>query len=100
MSKTIILRIEHPVPDFDTWKQKGFESGAIDRKKLGVRRYRILRPVDDPHYVLIDLEFDSVSQAETHLDALRNLWKGVGDRFGWSEPPKTRIVEVAESKEY
>jgi hypothetical protein len=28
-----------------------------------VRRYRILRASDDPNYVMIDLEFDSASEA-------------------------------------
>ena len=39
-----MLQIEHPVPDFDGWKQ-AFDSDPVGREKLGVRRYRILRPV-------------------------------------------------------
>lgn len=98
MSKTIILRIEHPVPDFDTWKKEGFDSDPIGREKSGVRHYRVLRPIDNQHYVLIDLEFDNLSQAEACLGALRNMWQRVTDRFAWSEAPKTQIVEVAESQ--
>jgi hypothetical protein len=38
-----ILRIEHPVPNFDTWKT-AFDSDPIGRKQSGMHRYRILRP--------------------------------------------------------
>jgi hypothetical protein len=41
-----MLRIEHPVPNFDGWK-KAFDSDPVDREKSGVRRYQILRPPDD-----------------------------------------------------
>ena len=39
-----ILRIEHPVPDYDAWKE-AFDSNPISREHSGVRRYRILRPM-------------------------------------------------------
>jgi hypothetical protein len=53
-----ILRIEHPVPDFDGWKT-AFDNDPVGRKQSGVRRYQILRAIDDPNYVMIDLEFDT-----------------------------------------
>jgi hypothetical protein len=56
-----ILRIEHPVPNYDAWKA-AFDSDPIGREGAGVRRYRILRATDDPNYVMIDLEFDSASE--------------------------------------
>lgn len=95
-----ILRIEHPVPDFDAWKKEGFDSDPIGREQGGVRRYRILRATDDPNYVMIDLEFDSSSEAEAFRAALQGLWGRVQDRFGWTEAPQARIAEAAESKEY
>jgi len=52
-----ILRIEHAVRNFDVWK-KTFDSDPLGRKKSGVWCYRILRPTDNPNYVMIDLEFD------------------------------------------
>jgi len=52
-----ILRIERAVRNFDVWK-KTFDSDPLGRKKLGVWCYRILRPTDNPNYVMIDLEFD------------------------------------------
>ena len=95
-----IVRIEHPVPDFDAWKKEGFDSDPIGRVQGGVRRHRILLAIDDPNLVMIDLEFDSSSEAEAFHAALRDLWGRVRDRFGWTESPRARIVELVESKEY
>jgi hypothetical protein len=55
-----------------------------------VRRYRILRPTDDPNYVMIDLEFDSASEAEAVHSALRELWS----RVEVMHSPQARIVEA------
>lgn len=93
----VILRIEHAVPDYETWKQ-AFESDPVGRKQSSVRRYQILRAVDDPNYVLIDLEFDTTSAAQALLAAMREVWGRVEATVMWN--PQTRIVEVLESKEY
>jgi ribosomal protein L35AE/L33A len=62
------LRIEHPVPDYGAWKQ-AFDSDPVGREEAGVRRYRVSRAVDDPNYVMVDLEFDTTSEAEALLAA-------------------------------
>ena len=92
-----ILRIEHPVPDFDGWK-KAFDGDPLGRKKSGVRRYRVLRPVDNPGFAMVDLEFERLGDAEAMLSALQKLWNEVAGRV--MESPKARIVESVESKEY
>lgn len=92
-----ILRIEHPVHDFDGWK-RAFDSDPVGREKSGVRRYRILRPVDDAHYVMIDLEFDTRTQAEALLAAMRVVWGRVEGKIVLN--PQARIVEAAETREY
>jgi len=92
-----MLRIEHPVIDFDGWK-KAFDSDPVGRKKSGVRRYRVLRPIDDPNYVMIDLEFDSAGQAEVLLKAMRAVWGGVKGKIIMD--PRARIVEAVETREY
>ena len=89
-----ILHIEHKVPNFDGWK-KAFESDPINRKELGVRRYNILRPIDDPNYVIIDLEFESLKGAEDTLEALRNLWSKVEGQVMMN--PQTRILHLVET---
>ena len=92
-----ILHIEHPVPDFDRWKQ-AFDSDPVGREKSGVRRYQILRASDDPNYVLIDLEFDTAQQAEALLAAMRVVWGRVEGTIMMN--PKARIVEVTETRTY
>jgi hypothetical protein len=91
-----ILRIEHPVPNFEGWK-KAFDSDPVGREKSGVRRYQILRAVDEPNYVMIDLEFETVSQAEALLAAMRVIWGRVEGTIMMS--PQARIVERVEAKE-
>ena len=94
-----ILRIEHTVSDFDSWK-KAFDSDPVGREKSGVRRYQILRPIDDPNYVMIDLDFDSARSAEAFLAAMREVWRSPKAVPALAGSPQTRIVEVVESKEY
>lgn len=91
-----ILRIEHPVPDYQRWRT-AFENDPLDRRKAGVRRYRILRAIDEPNHVLVDLEFESRPEAESMLTALRSLWGRVEGRV--MTAPQARIVEVAETRE-
>jgi len=92
-----ILRIEHPVAEYQTWKG-AFDSDPVGREKSGVRRYRILRPIDDPNYVMIDLEFDTPAEAEALLADMRVVWDRVPGII--TSTPQARIVEAAETKEY
>lgn len=91
------VRIQHPIADYDSWKQ-AFDSDPVGRERSGVRRYQILRPVDDPNFVMIDLDFDNTSAAESFLVAMRGIWSRVQGTI--MENPRAWIVEVAESKQY
>ncbi len=93
-----ILQIEHAVKDFDAWKA-AFDGDPVGRERGGVRRYRIARPVDDPGYVVVDLEFDDTGEAEAFRAALRELW-GRLEPAGLIESPRARILEDVERKEY
>ena len=90
------LRIEHSVADFASWKRL-FDLDPIDRKKMGVRRYRILRPVDDPKCVIIFLEYDTIDQAKASEAALRKLLVKVEGTV--MTKPKMRIFEIVEAKD-
>jgi hypothetical protein len=89
-----ILRIQHAVPNFDGWK-RAFDSDPIDRKGSGVRRYHVHRSVEDPNFVMIDLEFDSAAEAEGVLKKLRHLWAGPGGSV--TRNPEAWIIETVES---
>lgn len=91
------LQIEHAIADFASWK-KAFESDPTRREKSGVRAYRISRPIADEKYVMIDLDFDTSQEADAFLEALRVLWGGVEGKIMMN--PKTRIVEVLETRQY
>jgi hypothetical protein len=93
----IIVQIEHPVPNFDAWK-KAFDSDPVGRERSGVRRYQVLRPIDNPNYSIVDLEFNSSSEGEAFLAAMREVWRRVEGTI--IESPRVRIVEVVESKVY
>ena len=63
-----------------------------------MRRYRMLRPTDDPKYVMIDLEFATVKEAEALLAAMCVVWGHVEGKIMMD--PKARIVEAVEAREY
>lgn len=92
-----ILRIEHRVPDYDQWKQ-AFDNDPVGRERMGVRRYRVLRPLDDPNYVMVDVEFGSRREAEDLLAAMREIWSRDGHRV--SAGQQARIAEAVERREY
>jgi hypothetical protein len=95
-----VLKIEYPVADYDAWKA-AFDRDLLDREGSGVRRYRVLRPTDDPNYVMIDLDFEEASEAEAYLAALQRQFYSARETSPVSSGGlQTRIVEVAEAKEY
>lgn len=91
-----ILRIDHSVQDFASWK-RSFDSDPVGRERSGVRRYRISRPIDDANFVTVDLEFDTVSQAQTLLAALHAVWSRVEGTVIMK--PQGRVIEAVEIKE-
>ena len=88
-----IVRIEHAVPGFEKWKQV-FDSDPADRKGSGVRRYEILRAQDDPNYLMIDLEFDALAEAEAFLRKMERIWSGPGKAV--MQNPRSRILDRVE----
>ena len=66
-----------------------------------MRRYRILRPTDDLNYVMIDLEFEDAGEAEAYLAALqRQFYSSREASPAAGGGLQTRIVELAEAREY
>lgn len=93
------VHIEHQIREFDTWKA-AFDSDPAGRQQSGVRRYRVLRPIDDPNYIIIDLDFDGSSEAQAFLAAMRNVWRSPRAASALIGSPQARILEAVESEEY
>jgi hypothetical protein len=91
-----ILRIEHGVPDYDSWR-RAFDNDPMDRKGSGVVRYQVLRSVKDPNFVMIDLDLGTTEEAEAMLAKLQQLWAGPGKAV--THNPHARIVELVDSEE-
>jgi hypothetical protein len=95
----LILQFEHPIKDFALWKA-AFDRDPIGRCRLGVRHHRVYRPVDDPNYVVGELEFDTEAEALACSDALQELWTSRRAAPALSGTPRVRIVETVEDHQY
>ena len=93
------LQVEHAIADFDVW-QRAFAADPVRRQESGVTRYRVFRPLDDPRYVRIDLNFDSLPEAEAFHAALEELWRSGRAAPALSGSGSARIVEEVMSEEY
>lgn len=92
-----VLRIEHAVFDYERWK-RAFDRDPADRRGAGVRRYRVFRASDDPLCVVVDLEFDTRTDAQLFLSMLETIWRGPGKTL--VQNPRARIAECVDSKTY
>jgi hypothetical protein len=89
------LHIEHRITDFDTWST-AFNRFADARRNAGVRGHRVQRPVDDPAYVVIDLDFDTTDQATAFLSFLKTkVWAIPENAPALAGTPETMILEPA-----
>jgi hypothetical protein len=91
------LQIEHRVCDFESWKE-AFDSYNLFREDSFVCRYRIFRSLDNPNYVIIDLDFDRPSEADAFLTTMNQLWSRVEGKL--IDRAQVRIVEALERKGY
>jgi hypothetical protein len=89
------LHIEHAIKDFDLWST-AYARFAQMRARSGVRAERIQRPVDDPCYVVIDLDFDGAGEAEAFLLFLRTqVWADPTASPALVGSPQARVLEPA-----
>jgi hypothetical protein len=88
------LHIEHPVTDLAVWRT-AFDRFAERRRQGGVSAERIQQPVDDDHYVVIDLDFATVEQAQHFLGFLEStVWASRDSSPALAGTPRTRILET------
>lgn len=89
-----ILRIEHPITDFSTWRA-AFGTFDQARREAGVRWHTLSRPVDDDCYVMIDLGFSTTPEAERFLAFLRErVWSNPAAAPALVGSPRTRLLEI------
>jgi len=92
------LHIEHSITDYDTWRT-AFGTYADARERAGVRRHRVQQPVDDSHFIVIDLDFDTTDEATGFLGFLRNrVWSGAQNALGVGGTPQARILEPVDER--
>jgi hypothetical protein len=88
------LHIEHPVTDLAVWRT-AFDRFADRRRQGGVTAERVAQPVDDDHFVLIDLDFPTRDQAERFLGFLQStVWASPEASPALAGTPVTRILET------
>lgn len=89
------LHIQHAVTDFATWTG-AFQRFADVRRDAGVRAQRIQRPMDNPNYVVVDLDFETSEQAESFLLFLETkVWGSRETSPALVGTPETMILEPA-----
>jgi len=89
------LHIQHPITDFETWTT-AFNRFREARRNAGVQAQRIQRPVDNERYVVIELDFETVDQAQTFLGFLRStIWTNAANSPGLVGTPEALVLEAA-----
>ncbi len=87
------LHIEHPITDYDTWRI-AFDRLADARRRAGVIAGRVSRPVDDPNYIVVNLDFDTAQHATAFLHFLETqVWASPAAAPALDGRPKTAILE-------
>lgn len=88
------LSIEHAISDFPTWKH-AFERFREAREKAGVVEHRIRRQVDDPQYLVIELDFETREEATDFRQLLHSVvWASREASPALVGVPETRILEA------
>lgn len=93
------VRIEHKISDFATWRA-AFDRDPVGRAACGVLQHRVLRPLDDPQYVMIDLDFGSPQEADAFLDRMHTVWGSRRDAPALVGAPQGRVVEAVDVQDY
>lgn len=93
------LRIEHEIHDYESW-QEAFDSFAGARTKAGVRSFAVRQPMDDPKYLMLDLEFATIGQAEAFATFLHeHVWSSPASSPALAGAAQTRILDLRRSEE-
>ncbi|MBA2281629.1 MAG: hypothetical protein H0W25_10410 [Acidimicrobiia bacterium] len=90
------LHIEHPITDLATWTA-AFDAFAAVRREAGVLAEQVRHPVGDPAFVVVDLEFAEVEQAEAFRGFLEaNVWAVPANSPALAGRPEATILVTVE----
>lgn len=91
---TATLHIEHAITDLATWLT-AFAGFAEARSAAGVVGQRVHQPVDDDTYIYVELDFDSVAQAESFKRFLETrVWASPEASPGLGGTPTARVLQA------
>jgi len=90
MRSMTTLHLEVTVNDVAAFKS-GFADHTELRRQSGVHAERVRHPIGDDSHLIVDLDFDTVEQAEGFLGILKeNVWK---DNPALVGTPEYKILE-------
>jgi hypothetical protein len=81
--------------DYDAWKRERFDQDPAGRREAA-KGHRIMRNVDDPNEVFVQVEFDSADTARAFREKL--MGSGALDGINVLTPPT--VIEEADSQTY
>jgi hypothetical protein len=86
------LHIEHPITDYPTWRA-AFDRQVDARRRAGVVSGRVARPVEDPNYIVVALDFDTAEHAAAFLEFLETkVWASASAAPALGGRPRTSIL--------
>jgi hypothetical protein len=87
-----VLHIEHPITNLATWLE-AFKNLTVVRQQAGVISERVWQPHDDPQYIVVNLEFASLSSAADFRTFLQErVWSSPDAAPGLAGSPKAEIL--------
>jgi hypothetical protein len=91
------LHIEHEITDLGTWLA-AYDRFGEQRGKAGVKAERVAQPIDDDHYIFVELDFDTVGQAEAFKNFLEaKVWSNPDASPALGGAPRARILNEVEA---
>ncbi|MDP3712664.1 MAG: hypothetical protein Q8R60_09290 [Mycobacteriales bacterium] len=92
---TATLHIQHAITGYAEWRT-AFDRFEGAREGAGVRAQRIAQPVDDPRWVVVDLDFDDAAAATAFLGFLREaVWASRDASPALAGEPDARVLVPA-----
>jgi hypothetical protein len=89
------LHIEHRITDLNLWLA-AFDRLAAARTNAGVQAHRVLHPVGDPSYIVVDLDFTTTDEAQRFLAFLQdNVWSSAANSPALAGAPQTKLLQAA-----